>query len=64
MAQQSRVMLINPSGRQLLKDLTENHPDYMWVLTMLNSKEVCVGFKDGVPVVYGTDYDVIVANLT
>jgi hypothetical protein len=63
MAQQSRVMLINPSGRKLIKSLSEKYPEYMWVLTMKEDKEVCVGIKDGVPAVFGTDYDMIVFNL-
>ena len=64
MAQKPRVVLINPSGRKLINRLTESHPEYTWVLTMRNEKEVCVGLKEGKPEVYGTDYDIIVDNLT
>lgn len=39
------------------------HPEYMWVLTMRNDKEVCIGMKDGKPTVYGTDYDNIVDTI-
>lgn len=63
MAVNPRVMLINPSGRRLIKMLQDSHPEYMWVLTMKNDKEVCVGLKDGKPIVYGLDYDNIVDTI-
>lgn len=63
MAQKPRVVLINPSGRKLINRLVERHPEYMWVLAMKNDKEVCIGLKDGKPVVYGTDYDNIVDTI-
>ena len=63
MAQKARVLLVNPSGRRLIKQLSETFPDYLWVLTLMNDKEICVGLKDGTPIVYGVDYDMIVANI-
>ena len=63
MAQKPRVVLVNPSGKRLIKQLTESHPDYMWVLTYKNDREVCVGLKNAEPVVYGIDYEMIVDNL-
>lgn len=63
MAYKPRVVLINPSGRKLINRLVTSHPDYMWVLAMKNDKEVCIGLKDGKPVVYGTDYDNIVDTI-
>lgn len=63
MARQTRVLLINPSGRQLLAALTAEYPEYMWVLMMKNDREVCIGLKDGIPYVFGSDYETIVDNL-
>lgn len=64
MAQKPRVLLINPSGRKLLDTLSKEYPEYTWVLMMRDTREVCVGLKDGVPVIYGTDYDNLKDNLT
>ena len=63
MAQKPRVVLINPSGRVLLNTLNVDYPEYVWVLTMRNGKEVCIGLRDGKPCVYGIDYDNIVDTI-
>lgn len=63
MAQKPRVLLINPSGRKLLDTLEKEYPEYMWSLMLRGAREVCVGMKDGVPVIYGNSFDSIKDNL-
>ena len=64
MAQRPRTLLINPSGRKLLNQLTEEYPAYTWVLALIQDKEVCVGYKEGKPAIVGSDYITIKTNLT
>ena len=63
MARRERTLLINPSGRRLLDALSTEYPDILWSLIYRDGKEMCMGTKDGIPVVYGIDYDMIVANI-
>lgn len=63
MPKKLRIVLINPSGRALLKRLTEEYPEYRWVLALKDDREVCMGLIDNKPTVVGPDYDTIKDNL-
>lgn len=63
MAQRPRTLLINPSGRKLLEQLATEYPHYTWVLTMVEGKEICVGYYQDKPVVAGADYLTIKINM-
>ena len=64
MSKKSRILLINPSGRALLKRLTEEYPEYTWVLTFRDGRELCMGLREDKPSIIVPDYDTINDNLT
>lgn len=61
--QKPRVTLINKTGKELIARLSEEYPEYTWVLTMRNQREVCIGMIDSKPIAVGADYETIVDNL-
>lgn len=63
MPRKARTILINPSGRVLIKRLQEEYPDYTWVLSLKDGREVCMGLIADKPTIIGPDYETISDNL-
>lgn len=63
MAYRTRLTLINKTGKEMIRLLTEQYPDITWYLTLKGGREICVGMKDNITIVVGSDYETIVDNL-
>jgi hypothetical protein len=62
-AYRTRLTLINKTGKDMITYLAQHYPDITWYLTLKDTREICVGFKDNQPVVVGSDLETILDNL-
>ena len=64
MAYRTRLTLINKTGKEMITRLSLEYPEYTWVLTLRDTREVCIGLLEGKPAVVGSDYETIIDNIS